>query len=510
MSPEVIASLVAIWVVMLLPAATLVGTDIGSMLAAALLGAVLVSWAAEAELFIGGSFQLWLVVLALCANALALAAWLTRRHPSLTGCQSAVVSRPVRRQTFRLHAWARWSSIGPLTSYALPLLVATTLPILLLGAKYVTHDANAIWILHARWILAGHQAYLSSLHNPAYSFSNPSYPPLISAVMALPGVVSPGPTALDAVSVVAMLNGVALGLVALALLKLASSTSAVQSSASLLSVTVVLFGFGADGIYSAGGDADLFWAACAVAGVLFGLVLPQSRNHLAIALVCFLAASLSKSEASVAATATVALVAWRYATLRPQGRFGHGRSRLAELARASVSRKHFRQHLPICALWIPAVLGMSGLGWLFAMHALGVPNRFFEPPLSGQSLSYRVATASVALVPYLPLVAAAAASDLFATLRWRSWRAQVGLGSPLLLWIVVALYMVGLLTTYAIGSLPIVGWLGSSLSRAMIFVQLAVASEIAASSILVGRLLRGGEEERTGGVKGSGIRSTRQ
>ena len=175
MTPEALAALVVIWVLPLYPAMTLVGPNIAGLLTAALLGSVLAAWAAEAELFFGGSFQLWLICLTLGLNVSAITLRLGRKPARTRSRRPEVVNllfgrRPSRR-------WSGRAGVRTFTCYAPPLIVATALPVVLLSATYVTHDANAIWIFHARWILAGHSAYLSSLHNPAYSFSNPSYPP---------------------------------------------------------------------------------------------------------------------------------------------------------------------------------------------------------------------------------------------------------------------------------------------------------------------------------------------
>jgi hypothetical protein len=227
--------------------------------------------------------------------------------------------------------------------------------------------------------------------------------------------------------------------------------------------------------------------------VLFGLVLPRGRDQLAIASVCLIAAGLTKSEASIASTAALLLMAWRYRPGLSGGRRRDVEARRAVLDSGPASGRGVSRSMAVWALTIVFILLFSGIGWQCAMHALGVSNRFFESPSAHQSFGHRVTATATALLPYLPLAVAAAACDVFTALRWRPWRARFALGSPTFVWLVVGSYMMALLGTYAVGSLPISGWLASSLSRTIVFVQLALAGEIATTGVLAsGVLLNGG------------------
>ena len=123
------------------------------------------------------------------------------------------------------------------------------------------------------------------------------------------------------------------------------------------------------GNYGVDGDADLLWAAAAVAAILWGLVLPRGRPALMVASSCAIVASLTKNEGLVTAILILMLIAIRYQ--RPSFAWHDAAGMPALQARAKSWGR-------CVVMWIAPTV--PGLVWLAQMHILGVHNYFFGTP----------------------------------------------------------------------------------------------------------------------------------
>ncbi len=487
MTPFVLVTLVTLSVVGLAPMFLIVGRRLTAVALAPLGGALLAAWAAEGELLIGGTFPLWFVGLGIASNAVCAAYVLGARRSS-----------PLKPGQIRLVPERRWvskrtsppsRSHRPYAFKVLPslcLAAACGAPLALLSAKYVTHDANAIWIFHATWILAGHRQYRANLLNPAYSFSNPSYPPLVSAAIATSGLLRFALSAPAAAALVAVLNSCALFVAASGLVHVRSAHRGIQGAvAVLVAGGLCLQGFTLDAPYSLGGDADLLWAACATAALMYGLVLPCRRDYFATATLCCLIASFTKTEGLVTALMVAALMALRYLRVFSSCAAGPlwDRMRRSLRARARSQPAHWGAVSGRVAIGGLVALG-SGAVWFLGLHAMHVENRFFSASTLRESSGLRLHFIGIALLPYLPLLGLAMSVEEVGGVRWRHARQAAGLGSPWLLWAVTTGYLGALVFTYAVGSLGIRGWLAASLPRTMVFTQLALFSEMGTWCIL--------------------------
>jgi hypothetical protein len=360
------------------------------------------------------------------------------------------------------------------------LVLVVLAPLSLLGTAYVTHDANAIWIFHASWILAGHRAYQASLANPAYAFSNPSYPPLASSAVALSGLFVSPISAPDGAAVIALLNACALYVVGLGIVEIAPSRSrSTRGLALLFAMGIALLGFAFDGSYSVAGDADLLWAATGVAAILYGLILPSRPDSCRVAIVCAVVASFTKSEGLVAGGLILTLMGIQRTApglcrALPARRLWS----LSRLRSGTSTRLVIKRLAPMAGLVV--ALGLSsGLLWFASTHFLGVGNRFFEGSGNHESTLFRLTVISRHLEPYLPVVALAAYVELVGSLRWRRERHLLGIGSAWYPWVAAGGYFAALVLTYMVGALSIRGWLDNSLGRTMVFVELCLFGQMA-------------------------------
>ncbi len=527
MITQVVLSLATLAIVAILPLSLAAGPNLTTLALSPLGGALLAAWAAEGELFVGGAFVEWFVALAIAANA-SCAAYvvLSRRTSAAAGPGISSKARPWARcsqwrrpprnaeermpsasslavsETARSRRYTRLRHVVRILPSPAPsnlgvqklelaiLVLVSASPLLLLRASYVSHDANAIWIFHALWIVAGHRDYLSSINNSAYAFSNPSYPPLVSAAIATSSIFSRHVSAQAAAATVAVLNACALLVAALGLAGIGVDRRLPGWLLLLFAAGLVIQGFAFDAPYSVGGDADLLWAGCATGAILYGLVLPLRRSHLATAIVCGLVASLTKSEGLACSVVIAVLVAIRCASTARHP--SHTR-------RDPLDTVPERGRLPLppvagtakLAMAVAGITLASGLVWFVGVHALHVGNRFFEGPRSPQSLGFRLEWIGRGLLFYLPLFALAGIVEVVGWLRWRPRRLMLDLGPPWLVWAATGGYLVALVLTYAVGTLGIRGWLNASLQRTMVFPELALFSEMAVWCVIGGAVTAG-------------------
>ena len=461
----------------LAPLATLIGRRLVLFGLAPLGGALIAAWSAEAELLFGGAFVVWFGGIALALNAAALGISLARSR-SKQGPLQLQPSPPAGTVPTPPHGPGRTSRIGAAGAAVVPALMlglVMLVPLFLLRIGNVAHDANAIWLFHGAWILAGHKGYLASLTSSVYAFSNPSYPPLASSAAALSGVFASSLSSRDGAAIIALLNACALYVVGLGILQVVPSPSRFNRAlVSLLAMSVSLLGFAFDGPYSVAGDADLLWSAAAVAAIVYGLILPSRPQHLRVAILCVLVASFTKSEGLVAAALILVLMGVRqWVNRHPCGRSVTRRASLAHLHRGLSAGPILPKYFPLAA-WIVGVGLLSGLMWFEVIHLLGVGNRFFIATSHKEPTLFRLGAVAQYLEPYLPLVLFASCVELVGSRRWLGQRQTLGLGSAWYLWIAVAGYLAALVVTYAIGGLGIRGWLDNSLGRTLVFVELCL------------------------------------
>ena len=168
-----------------LPALALLGARTTTVFITPLVGALFAAIAAELEAAVGSTFLTWYVILAVLANVAALA-WLRRRFVASRRAQRTQL-QPLDGGGPRGWAWPSWWSWATVAVMAL----AGAWPLQVLRAPLLGYDGFAIWTLHSLFIYGGHSIYQGALTNPDYLFTQPNYPPLVSATGAL-GFVAEG------------------------------------------------------------------------------------------------------------------------------------------------------------------------------------------------------------------------------------------------------------------------------------------------------------------------------
>ena len=331
-----------------------------------------------------------------------------------------------------------------------------------------------------------HHTYLAGLKNTVYQFSNPDYPPLVSASGAFGFAVHGGSDIHFAVSITATLNACALGIAACGIASVppkdASSWTRVVAIGG--GAAVCLIGFGVDEPFAVGGYADLLWAASALAATIYGLLLPRSSSHLAIGWICATVAALTKNEGLTVALAIMALVSVRYIPASSQREVMHigqpdGRSEV----RAELTLVHrFELVVPrALAVWFVRAglwLAMAAPSflWPLLMKYEGIGSDFFGS--SSESVSQRLHPTISALTNNLHILPVAAAVAIVGGLTMRRTRWHTGLGCPVWTWIVVAWSLLAVTATYLFGGLEIHWWLMTSASRTTVFAQIALYADM--------------------------------
>ena len=435
----------------LVPTIALVGIRPTTFFLAPLVGSVLAALAAEFELAIGGSFLTWFIVLAVLANVvLARRFWGTAHFPP----------------------WSPWSWLT-----VVAVIAAVAWPLQALRNPLISTDGAAIWTLHALLIYGGHHTFLSLL-NRVYLFSNPDYPPLVSASGAL-AFVSEGHVDIRlAVNVTSVLNACGLCVIACGIVETVShkgmGNTRTKGAAIAVATVVCLIGFGLGqaGYAAVSGYADPLWAATAVAAIVFGLVLPRSPWHLAVAWLCATVASLTKNEGLTTALMIFLLVCIRYLPeLRVLARSGASKLARTSVNNVSESKVDSAQvsgmRPNVLALFqaIPFALAMAapGLAWAALVRFEGIGTVFFGRSLSGrESVRERLHPTWVGLAQNLHILPVAAAVALVGSLALSGSRTRLGLGNPGWMWLIVTGSLGILAFTYVFGALEINWWLRAS------------------------------------------------
>lgn len=430
-----LAVLAVLTVPAVIPVSVLAGVRAVSVFLLPLAGALLAAVAAGAELAVGGTLVAWFVGLAVAANATALAVAVHRRR----GGRLAVGS-PV--WTVASVAIVGAAVLWPLTG---------------LRSGQVGYDARAIWVLHAVFIHGGHQTYLGSLRDRVYGFSNPDYPPLVSAAGALAFSVVGHVDDRLAAAVTGWLNAAALGALGCGVASVAGDVTRARDRVVAVGAgaALALAGFGIAGTHAVNGYADLLWAAAATAAVVHGLVLPRSADSLRIAWLCAVVAGLTKNEGMTTVVVIAVLIAFR--TVRP-GATSAGRRRLRRIA-------------------VVAAFAGPGLAWSVLVKAEGIGNTFFNGRGRG-TVGFRLRAAVDGVAQHLHLAPWVAAVAVAGTLLMAARRRRLDLANPLWLWGVLVASLAMVVATYTFGRLQIQWWLRTSADRTTIFAQLMLCTEL--------------------------------
>jgi hypothetical protein len=421
---------------------------------APLIGAGMAAVAAVLELGVGGSLLPWYAVLAVIANVAVVALWL------------AGVRLP--------RADPRWGwSIGTLAV----VLGALVIPLTALRAPMIGWDANSIWLTHALMVSGGHHALVTGLKNPAYSFSNPDYPPLVPAAGALAFALFGRGDLHIAAGTTVLLTACALGVVGTGIAAVGSSGRQVtRMGAVAAGGAVCLVGFAVSGRYGVNGYTDLLWAAAAVGAVIWGLVLPRSTQMLVVAWICAAVACLTKNEGLTTGLALLVLIALRYRPLtlswvRRLGAHPEGGSSPGAAAWSAAPRWAERAAFVV----VPA---LPGLVWAGQMRLIGLSDRFFQSS-PRDSLVVRANAALAGMAVHLAVVPVAAAVLVAGCYFLRRDRERARFGNPAWLWTAGLASLSAIFGTYVFGGDRIVWWLANSVNRTTIFVQLLLYAELA-------------------------------
>jgi hypothetical protein len=380
----------------------------------------------------------------------------------------------------------RTSSSNACAFTAIVVAGAVAWPLRALQVPIIEYDARAIWTLHSLFIYGGHHTYLAALKNPVYVFSNPNYPPLVSASGAFGFVIHGDSDIHLAVSLTAILNSCALGVAACGIASVPRKDASSWTRAVAIGggAAVCLIGFGVDEPFAVGGYADLLWAASALAATVYGLFLPRSWRHLQIAWICATVAALTKNEGLTVALAILALMSVRYVSASPQREVARDRQTRdgSELVLGGTLVRRFESIAPRAAavylaeacLWL--AMAAPSLSWPLLMKYEGIGSDFFGS--SSESVTDRIHPTISALATNLHILPVAVGTAIIGGLTLRSTRRRTGLGASIWIWIVIAWSLIALTATYVFGGLEIHFWLFTSAGRTTVFTQVALYTDM--------------------------------
>jgi hypothetical protein len=423
----------------ILPALAVARRSPAVIFLAPLIGAGLAAVAALTELGVAGSLPADYAVVTAIANLAVIGWWLTTR-------------RSVRAPAGPGWGWG-WSTVT-----VAAVLGCLAIPLNVLRVPAIGADPNTIWLTHTLMAYAGHHEYLTGLQNAGYQFSNPDYPPLVPAAGALAFKFFGVGNLHLAVDMTVLLTACALAVLGTGIAAAGSTGGLPARIAGVAAAgAICVVGFAVSGIDAADGYTDLLWAAAAVSAVIWGLVLPQSSQALAVAWVCAAVASLTKNEGLTTALVVLGLIALRYRPLTLPG----------PTARRWAERAAF--------VALPA---LPGLAWAGLVRLLGVHDNFFRSA-SGESPVTRAGVAITGLATHLDVAPVALGVLLAGCWFLRPDRERAGLGNPAWLWIACLGSLAILVATYMVGQIEIHAWLLSSAKRTTTFAQVLLYSDLA-------------------------------
>ncbi len=460
MTADVVRTVVVLSLAGALPSMALAGVRPVALAVTPLSGAAIAALASTCCLAIAGDLWEWFVVLAALAAAAVLAVWAVRPGSRPWSRDAGEWSWPVLGGMAVVIAVVVWSLRG-------------------LSVPDVGFDARMLWVLRGAWFVHGHGVARGVLTNVSYQFAEPSFPPLIGSAAGI-GWVANGMEVGSAASfrlgqiVVGVLNGCAL--VALGTAMLRVSTSATRRTghvpdwvagvaAAVVAALLCTAAAGSAGRYLTNGFADAPWVFAAAFAVVFGLFLPVSPSNLGVAAVGVAVAGQIKLEGTFTAGAVVVLLSLRYAWAAPSRR-----GRVAAVVAGGAG-------LAALAAW-PILAS--------ALHA--VPDADTTGPRSG-TIDGRLHATVDAFGGHLHLVPVAAVVAIVGALVLRGSRRQLGIGSDLALWLVMACNLVVVAGTYVFGTTTIRVWLGVSVDRVVLFAVVMALVDVAVWSLVAVDLL---------------------
>jgi hypothetical protein len=424
-------SVAVLWLLGAIPAVLITGVSRRAFFLAPVVGALEAAIAAMLLFVLPGSFGVWLAIVGLAANLTALFIW--KRGARIV---------------------YRWPSSPSSTVEFCVVLVSLTWPLLALTAPIIGYDAEAIWLLHSAMVYGGHDVLHNSLTNPGAATNNPDYPPLIPGAVALTYIVRGAVQQFQGLWAITLLNCASLGLIACGLLDLVRP--ALGRGAQVGRIALVggycAGAMSVAGIYAVNGYADLLWASLAVCAVVYGVMLPWTKENVAVAMVAINSAALTKNEGLSIGVFVALMIGCRYLRRGPVS--------IPRIVRSGL---------------ITTACLAGGLAWYVVVNGAGIHDAFFGGS-SGEGVAYRLrvtmdgAWHNLHLVPVAFCVAAigVAVCGSDRTLLRRSAA----------LWAAAGWAFVVIVLTYVFGALEIHWWMFTSVTRTMIFVNLCLITDM--------------------------------
>lgn len=428
-----------------LPVLVLVGGRLVALPLFPLAGAAIGALAAASCIATFGTLLMWFVVWSVIAAIISLVV-LIGRPDRLRG-----IGRHLRRELTPM----------PVAGFVV-VVAAAAWALRTLRVHNIGFDTRAIWMLHASWLLGGHSLAYSDIRNHFFVVSHPTYPPLVSAAMALSWITSGNSDQRVAVVTIALLNGCALVVAGWGVVEAARRALLRTQGGSvrrqrvlfglgvLLGALAIMVAGGVLGTFATNGYADPIWSLAAVSVVVYGLMLESTPSDLGVVAVLIPVCAYAKVEGMAMAIILLVLVA--------------------------VRRRYRPGHLPLTSFWQFVLrIGVGVvvlLGWEFLTLLIGVPN---DPSITGArdgSLEQRAARTWDAAVPHLHVVVLALVCALCGWVLLNALRRRMGIGNDLWAWVALALSIAVLGGAYVFGSGNVELWLATSVNRTTIFVAL--------------------------------------
>jgi len=421
---------------------------------APLVGSVLAAVAVELELVLDGPLLLWFILVVVMVNAGAL--WIQRivernQDPTVTG----------------------WSWTWSLLTVGV-LIGTMVIPLSGLRSPMIGFDANAIWLTHTLLVSSGHHTLIAGLQNFAYAPSNPDYPPLVPASGGLALSLFGTGSLRVAIEVTALLNACAVGVVGVGIASIrgGGGRTATRSAALVVAAGLCLVGFALAGNYAVNGYADLLWSAAAVGAVVWGLVLPRSRQALAVAWACGMVASLTKNEGLVTSLIVLGLISFRYVPVRMSWSDLHTESAWVDHLGRTAATRWIRRTVYVVGPALP------GLIWIGIVRHYKIADAFFSDT-TPESIGTRARATADGMAAHLAVVPVAAVVLMTGYCLLRSDRQWARIANPLWLWGAWVGALAGIAGTYVFGSLEIHWWLQTSVDRTTIFPAFVLYADLA-------------------------------
>jgi hypothetical protein len=339
---------------------------------------------------------------------------------------------------------------------------------------------------------------LAAFRNHLFVIAHASYPPLVSATVAISWQLTGNHSDRLGVVMIAILNACAVAAAAWVLIDsgrfVANRAEGRRRSLALVVSLVaaclfVLSAFAVFGQFATNGYADPLWSAAAVGAVGYGLLLPRSRAYLASSGILVAVAGLTKVEGTVTAIAIVCLLVARSIL----GRWSsHRATRSAELANrdASPDSTPRTRGTTIARVVIARPL-LSGIAAIAALASWTVLTRLEHTTPDGNTSGVREGTllsrlhlTVAAMGPHLHVFLLAVPLALVAGLLLRRVRRLTGLANDLWVWAAIAGGLLAVGGAYVTGPGDTAVWLLTSVHRTTMFPAIAAWLVLAAWAIV--------------------------